>query len=80
MLSCPNIMLVSCQTYRQLSGWNLPPLASRTFVAHCIISVKIKTSEKRSRQVILPNSNWAFLPIGITPGDYYILNDRLKMA
>ncbi len=34
MLSYPNILLVSYQTYRQLSGWNLPPLASRAFVAH----------------------------------------------
>jgi len=27
-------LLVSYRTYRQLSGWNLPPLASRAFVAH----------------------------------------------
>lgn len=34
MLSYPNILPVSYQIYRQLSGWNLPPLASRTIVAH----------------------------------------------
>lgn len=34
MLSYPNTLLVNYQTYRQLSGWNLPPLASRAFVAH----------------------------------------------
>jgi hypothetical protein len=26
--------LVSYQTYRQLSGWNLPPLVLRAFGAH----------------------------------------------
>ena len=36
----PYIMLISYQAYRQLSGWNLPPLASRTIVAHWIILAK----------------------------------------
>ena len=30
----PTTALVSYQIYRQLSGWNLPPLASRAIVAH----------------------------------------------
>ena len=36
-LSYPSPLLVSYRTYRQLSGWNLPPLASRAFVAHFLL-------------------------------------------
>ncbi len=33
---CPTRPLVSYQSYRQLSGWNLPPLVIRAVGAHCI--------------------------------------------
>jgi hypothetical protein len=31
----PTKPLVSFRIYRQLSGWNLPPLMIRAFRAHC---------------------------------------------
>src|SRR6202040_201713 len=34
-VSYPTQPLVSYQTYRQLSGWNLPPLVIRAIGAHC---------------------------------------------
>src|SRR5262249_38164464 len=33
--SCPAKPLVSFRTYRQLSGWNPPPLVIRAYRAHC---------------------------------------------
>src|SRR5262249_54144759 len=33
--SYPTKPLVSFRTYRQLSGWNLPPLVIRAYRAHC---------------------------------------------
>ena len=40
LAGCPAKSLVSYQINRQLSGWNLPPLVTRAFGAHCMIRVR----------------------------------------
>ena len=44
--SCPPKPLVSYQTNRQFSGWNLPPLVLRAFGAHCCRKSRKFSSQK----------------------------------
>jgi hypothetical protein len=54
--SCPSEPLVSYQTYRQLSGWNPPPLVMRAIEAHeiyglgpCLLAVTTSIDDELHR-------------------------------
>jgi len=67
--SHPAKPLVSYQINRQLSGWNLPPLATRAFGAHV---------ESRKGAVALRHSQWPRFPSPLIKPDVRIYRIRLS--